>query len=177
MVTQVVPFWLTSKYLIIVIEIITHNWIDEIIKNSPCYAYPTISIHIYALGSILITKKEYSDRCIFLIKRALVNQQSSLLILKDSTFHTIWIYKFFRQRLFLPLYNTYPTWLSSPSQINWIFMLSTTKLIRSRMYDEPERPTILQTKPFVYDDEPNTLRPQTPAFQQSASRKSSWCWQ
>ena len=146
MVTQVVPFWLPSRYLIIVIEIITHNWTDEIIKNSPCYAYPTISIHIYALGSILTTKKvswqvHFSHQtcicepkkvpCWFLRTRHITLFEFTHLFADDYSCHYI-----------------IHTQQDCPSQINWMncfFMLSATKLIQSRIYDEPQ--SLLLTDP------------------------------
>ena len=51
-------------------------------------------------------KRRYIEPCNFLTKRALVSQQSTLMVAEDLTFRIIAIYQSICQQLSLPLHNT-----------------------------------------------------------------------
>ena len=67
-------------------------------------------------------KLRYIETCNFFTKRALVSQQSMLVVGKDpNILHYLnLIYQSICQRLSLPIYNTHPTWLSLTNELKFV---------------------------------------------------------
>ena len=83
------------------------------------FKFTYINEYFYTWRRILITENMiYTDPCNFLTKRALVSQQSTLVVAKDSNISHYLILSI-RQRLSFSLYHTHPPWLSPTNELKF----------------------------------------------------------